>query len=232
MGSIENTPFFCSWSGGKDSCLALYHAMQNGGRPQHLLTMLTEDDKRSRSHGLPLALIQQQSQSLSIPLVVRSTSWDDYEQTFISLLSEFKQEGIETGIFGDIDLDAHRQWCERVCSTVDMRACHPLWQKNRRGLLNEFLGLGFKATIISVKEGTLDKSFLGRILNENTIKDIENAGIDASGEAGEYHTMVTDGPVFSSPVHAVAGDQTLRDGYCFLDVSAVSPDDSDIQSQA
>lgn len=215
MESINGLSLFCSWSGGKDSCLALYHAVRNGGKADRLLTMLEENGERSRSHGLPLTLLQQQAEALSIPLIVRSTSWDDYEATFISTLREFKEDGVELGVFGDIDLDAHRQWCERVCSTAKIQAYHPLWQRSRRELLEEFLALKFKATIIAVKQDALDNQFLGRTLNADVIKDIDNAGIDASGETGEYHTVVTDGPLFSSAIHIKAGDCILRDGYWF-----------------
>ena len=93
MESVNGLSLFCSWSGGKDSCLALYHAVRNGGKADRLLTMLEENGERSRSHGLPLTLLQQQAEALSIPLIVRSTSWDDYEATFISTLREFKEEG-------------------------------------------------------------------------------------------------------------------------------------------
>ena len=110
----KNSPFFCSWSGGKDSCLALYNAICQGGKPRFLLTMLVEDGKRSRAHGLPVTVLEKQDSAMGIPLRVRSTSWDDYEQTFISALMEFKKDGVQAGVFGDIDLEAHLQWTQRV----------------------------------------------------------------------------------------------------------------------
>ena len=219
MNTIKGKHFFCSWSGGKDSCLALYHALQNGGLPKHLLTMFTNQGNRSRAHGLPLSVLETQARSLSIPLVIRKTSWEDYESTFLSVIREFKKDGVDYGVFGDIDLDAHLEWVERVCSLVDIRPYEPLWKRERRDLLNEFLQLGFKATIIVIKQGALSPSFLGRTLDQQVITDMEKTGIDASGEQGEYHTVVTDGPIFSSAIHLQLKDQVVRNGYCFLDVS-------------
>lgn len=219
MKSIQGQLFCCSWSGGKDSCLALHQAIQNGGRPQYLLTMLTESGERSRSHGLPLALLQRQAQALRIPLVMRSASWAEYEAVFISALSEMETQGIRAGVFGDIDIEAHRQWCEGVCATARITAYHPLWQRKRRDLLEEFIRLGFKAMIVTVKQSVMDRRFLGRMLDPALIREIEDTGIDASGERGEYHTVVIDGPRFSAPVPLVIQEQVFHDGYWFLDVA-------------
>jgi len=218
MDSIKNKNFFCSWSGGKDSCLALYRGIQNGGKPKALLTMMVENGKRSRSHGLPRAIIQSQADALGIQSIVRSTSWDHYEQTFVTTLSDLKDQGVEYGVFGDIDLEPHLEWVERVCSSVGVQAYEPLWQTARRDLLDEFLQLGFKATIIAIKQDALNDSFLGRKLNNLVISDLEKAGVDASGEEGEYHTIVTDGPIFTKKIDIESKGQFIQDGYSFLDV--------------
>lgn len=159
-----------------------------------------------------------------MPLVVRATSWPDYEATFVSVLKEFKGLGIALGVFGDIDVDSHRQWCERVCSAANIKPYHPLWKRNRRDLLDEFAGLQFKATIIAVKEGALGRDFLGRTLSAAVVGELEEAGVDPSGERGEYHTVVTDGPIFSTKIDLVSGDCVRRDGYWFLDVSVPRKD--------
>ncbi len=211
--------FFCSWSGGKDSCLALYRAIRKKAIPRVLLTSMTEDGERSRSHGLSLEIVQRQAQSMGIPLVTVNTSWEDYESKFLSAISGFKADGIECGVFGDIDLDVHLEWVERVCSSVGIRAYEPLWKSSRRMLLDEFVNLGFQATIIAVKLEALDESFLGRPIDQQTIADLEKAGVDASGEAGEYHTVVTDGPIFSAPIRFRADGKAVREGYGFLEIA-------------
>ncbi|MDO9541458.1 MAG: diphthine--ammonia ligase [Kiritimatiellia bacterium] len=211
-------PFFCSWSGGKDSCLALYHVLQHGAKPQCLLTMMAEDGVKSRSHGLPQALIEDQARSLGIPVVFRSTSWDNYETVFISALHEFRKEGIAAGVFGDIDVESHRAWVQRVCALADIVPIHPLWKQSRRKLLAEFITLGFKAVIVVLKDDKLDKKFLGKTIDNKTIAELEKAGVDASGELGEYHTVVTAGPIFSSALSLKTKGQVQHEGYWFLDV--------------
>ena len=217
---IAGRPFFCSWSGGKDSCLALYHAIRSGGHPRALLTILSEDGITSRSHALPKTLIEAQARSLRVPSFFRSASWAQYEEQFISALHEFKKSGIDAGVFGDIDLDEHREWVRRVCGVAGITPIHPLWKRNRRELLDEFIGLGFKAHIIVINEQKLGRNFLGKAIDTQTIAAMEQAGIDPSGELGEYHTVVTDGPLFSSPVEIQHTNPEQHEGYWFLKVKA------------
>jgi len=217
--SISGCSFFCSWSGGKDSCLALYRAVKQEGKPKFLFTMLGEDGARSRSHGIPLSVLEKQAQALGIPLVVRSATWDDYESVFVSALHQFKKDGIQAGVFGDIDIQAHREWVERVCLSAKIRAYLPLWNQARRGLLNELLDAGFKASIISLKESALAPRFLGRVINRDLIAELEKLGIDLSGEQGEYHTLVTDGPNFSVAINLEMKNRVLSSGYWFQEVS-------------
>jgi diphthine-ammonia ligase len=210
--------FFCSWSGGKDSCLALYDAIEMGGKPQQLLTMFSDQGDRSRSHGLPRRVIEAQAELIGLPLTIAQASWADYERVFIETIAPFKVDGVTHGVFGDIDLEPHRDWCVKVCTKTELIACHPLWQISRHELLDRFLNYGFEAMIISVKQGVLDSNFLGQLLTQDVIAEFESIGIDACGENGEYHTIVTNGPLFSAPLRLVQNDQVDRDGYCFLDV--------------
>jgi diphthine-ammonia ligase len=221
MGSVpgEGVPFVCSWSGGKDSCLALYRAMQARARPAFLLSMLREDGQRSRSHGLLPAVLGAQAVSLGIPLVTRTASWSDYESVFVAALRGLKDVGVEAGVFGDIDLEDHRLWEEKVCGAAGIEAYLPLWQTDRLTLLDEFLSLGFEALIIAANAEKLGREYLGRALDRELVCEFERMGIDPSGEKGEYHTVVTGGPIFSQPVRLEVGERTLHEGYWFLDVS-------------
>lgn len=139
---------------------------------------------------------------------------------FVSALHEFRQKGIETGVFGDIDIDSHREWVRRVCAMADITPFHPLWKRDRRELLDEFIALGFKAIIVALKGDRLDKTFLGKKMNMETIGELEKAGVDASGELGEYHTFLTDGPIFSSKITLTTKRQVQRDGYWFLELES------------
>lgn len=218
--------FFCSWSGGKDSCLALHKMMASGARPKVLLTMMVEDGSRSRSHGLPISVLKAQASSIGAELSVQATSWQDYERTFVSVLKKMAAEGIHHGVFGDIDLEEHRDWVERVCGKVGTEAHEPLWKRERLDLLDEFIDGGFSATIIAVKEGVLGRDFLGRRIDRPLVRELAAMGVDPSGEKGEYHTVVTDGPAFSKRIRLVEGGTVLRDGYWFLDVESSDWPDS------
>lgn len=216
--TIAGRPFFCSWSGGKDSCLALYHAIRDGGQPHSLLTILSEDGVTSRSHALPKSLLEEQARLLGLRSTFREATWQQYEGEFIAALHEYRKAGIEVGVFGDIDVDSHREWVRRVCAIAGIVPVHPLWQRDRRELLEEFIRLGFKARVVAINEQKLDRSFLGRTIALRTINEMEEAGIDPSGELGEYHTVVTDGPLFSSGIEIKTAGQEHNEGYWFLKV--------------
>ena len=189
-----------SWSGGKDSCLALWRAQKLGLHITHLLTALDESGLRTRSHGVSKALISLQGKSLGMANAFISASWQNYEQDFIRKLTQLNlDEGITQAIFGDIDLIAHREWEEKVCAAARIEAMLPLWNENRLSLVNEFLDAGFKARVTCVDGRFLDDSFVGVEFDAQFITNLPE-GVDACGENGEFHTFVYDGPNFSQPV--------------------------------
>jgi uncharacterized protein (TIGR00290 family) len=197
----------CSFSGGKDSCLALWRAQQQGLDVRTLLVMFEEGGERSRSHALPLSLIQQQAAALRLDLVTRNASWKTYEEVFIATLEELRACGHEVAVFGDIDLQAHRDWEEKVCAAAGVTPMLPLWQEDRRRLAQEVLDAGFKAIVVCVDSRHLGDEFCGRLYDAAFIASLP-ANVDACGENGEFHTFVYDGPNFSTPVPvAVAGSE-------------------------
>jgi diphthine-ammonia ligase len=210
--------FFCSWSGGKDSALALYRAMSAGARPCFLFTMLDEGGKRSRSHGIPLEVLRGQAASLGIPLRTGRASWSEYESVFVAALRELAASGVEAGVFGDIDIDEHREWEEKVCEQAGLEAHLPLWKAAREELLEEFVGLGFEAVIIATNAEKMGREYLGKRLDRALIEELTSLAIDLCGEAGEYHTVVTDGPIFRERLRIRKRKAFLRSGYWFLDI--------------
>jgi uncharacterized protein (TIGR00290 family) len=213
---IAGARVFVSWSGGKDAYLALQRAVRRGAEPAAIVCMLHEDGLVSRGHGLPLALLEEQAAVLGVPLVTRATTWEEYEATFVSLLHELRRQGVKAGVFGDIDLQAHRDWVENVCEVSGLGSHLPLWQEPRRALLGEFLAGGGRATIVAVDSSKLGAEFLGLELDDDVISRLEAAGADACGEEGEYHTMVTHAPLFSHPVTLAWDGIAERDGHYVL----------------
>ena len=180
---------FVSWSGGKDSCFSLYKAIKMGYNPVKLLTMFGTEK-----------IIKAQAESIGIEYVIGKSSFDEYEKIFVSKLKIFKERGINYGIFGDIDLDEHKQWEDRVCKSASMEAVLPLWKMNRKEIVKEFITLGFKAKIVVVNTNMIDIGFLGQDLSVSLVEKIEKCGADPCGENGEYHTIVYGGPIFKKTV--------------------------------
>ncbi len=203
---------FVSWSGGKDSCLAMYKAIEQGYRPKKLLTMFSMENDISSAHRLKEGIIKSQASAMGIEYSVGRALFSDYEEIFVSTLKHFKQQGIDYGIFGDIDLEEHREWENRVSQTASITAILPLWQRSRKDIINEFLDLGFKAKIIVVNTEIFKIKFLGRDLSYALVREIEEFGADVCGENGEYHTVVYDGPIFKHPVDLVYGNDIIPVG--------------------
>ena len=213
---------FTSWSGGKDSSFACYRAVASGLKVRYLLNMITEDGKRSWTHGLSTELLQVQSQALGIPLVQRRTTMASYEAEFKDVLLTLKQEGVRGGVFGDIDLDEHRQWIERVCHDVAITPYLPLWGQAQQKILTDFIDLGFEAVVVVAKADLFGEEWLGRKVDLDFLKELdelrETKDITPCGESGEYHTFVTDGPLFNQRIEILETNKVLREGHWFLEI--------------
>ena len=192
---------FVSWSGGKDSCLALFRAMSQGYKPKMLFTMFSIENDVSSAHRLNEDIIKAQVNALDLESTIGRAKFEDYEAVFVKNLEAFKSQDIQYGIFGDIDLDEHRKWEETVCEKAQMTAVLPLWQEDREKLVKEFIDLGFKAKIVVVNKTMMSPEFLGRYLSHELLEEIEKTGADVCGENGEYHTVVYDGPLFKTPLN-------------------------------
>ncbi len=179
--------------------LALHRALDAGHEVEALLAMFDETGERSRSHALPPSLMQAQADALGIPLLMQRASWSDYEAVFTRQLLRFADQGITHGLFGDIDLQAHRDWEEKVCAAAGITATLPLWHEPRRALVDELLALGYRARVVCVDARFLEAGFCGREFDAGFIADLP-PGVDACGENGEFHTFVFDGPRFAQPV--------------------------------
>ena len=205
-----------SWSGGKDSCYALMLAISKGNRPSVLLNMMNENNKISRSHGLTPSLLNQQAKAIGVPLVGIPSSWEDYENIYIEALKNLK-DTYQTNavVFGDIDLEPHREWEEKVCNAAELKAILPLWQQNRKELVFEMIDNGIKAIITSCNT-ILGHYFLGKEITKQLVEEMEALGVDACGENGEYHTIVVDCPLFLIPVVLPKYSKITHNNYCFL----------------
>ena len=204
-----------NWSGGKDSALCLHKVLQ-GAKYQvnYLLTSVNKVYDRVSMHGVRTSLLQQQADSIGIPLKVielpEQPDMAEYEAIMTQKVSEFTSEGIHQAIFGDIfleDLKAYRE--EKLCP-LGINAIFPLWKIPTKDLMAEFIDLGFKAIIVCVNDAYLDRSFCGRLIDQSFVKDLP-ANVDVCGENGEYHSFVYDGPIFKKPVAFEKGEVVYRE---------------------
>jgi diphthine-ammonia ligase len=187
-----------SWSGGKDSCFACYKAIKEGHDVSNLLIMMS-DPSVSNFHLIRSDMLDAQSEAIGIPIVKQTTTAETYEQDFKNALLKMKAEGVEGIVTGDVfDVALHEAgWLDRICKEVGLTPVRPLWHRDTKQILDEFISAGFKATLVRVKLDLLGMEWLGREINRKFFDDLLKLGtVDPCGEHGEFHTFVTDGPLF------------------------------------
>ena len=218
-----------SWSGGKDGWLALLRARAAGFDVRYALTMFDESGERSRSHAVRPELMAAQTAALKLEPVTVRAPWQDYETNLVAALRALAGRGVDTVVFGDIDIAAHRAFEERVCTAAGLTAHLPLWQQDRGALVEEMFAYGLEAIVVTTDDRFIDGSFCGRRFDRAFVASLP-AGVDACGENGEFHTFVTGGSGFSTGLsvevapryaHAVtfAGRQS---GYHFAPLQAAA----------
>lgn len=204
-----------SWSGGKDSCLACFKAIKQGYDVQCLLSFISRETRRGCFHGIDEKLLEFQAEQVGIPLVLKEVSPDmkRYEEEFKVAVNELKTRGIKSVVFGDIYLDEHKEWVNRVCSEIGVNPLEPLWSVPPLNIMEEFIDLGFKAVIVSCKADLMGEEFLGRQIDRKLIKELQVKNICVCGENGEFHTIVIDGPIFKKPVEITESEAIFKDGF-------------------
>lgn len=212
-----------SWSGGKDSCLACYRAIQQGYDVKLLLNFVSRESKRGCFHGIEGRLLKFQADLIGIPLAQKEVSPDmqKYEEEFKAAVTELRGEDIGSMIFGDIYLLEHESWIKRVCADLNINALEPLWDNSPESIIDEFLKVGFKAIIVSCKADVMGKEFLGRYIDQELVEELKKRDICPCGEKGEFHTLVVDGPIFRKPIEIVEAEPVIKEGFWkhwFLDI--------------
>jgi len=215
MAVLQREALLFNWSGGKDSSLTLYHTLRlSQYEVKYLLTSINEKFNRVSMHGVRVSLVEKQAQSIGIPLrllsVPGTVSMETYDNLMRQSLEQFKNEGIKTTVFGDIFLEDLRKYREDQLAKIGMKGIFPIWKKSTTALVQEFMDLGFKSVVVCVNEKFLDKSFVGRTIDESFINDLPE-GVDPCGENGEFHSFVYDGPIFKQPIAFKRGEIVYRE---------------------
>jgi len=203
-----------NWSGGKDSALALFYVLNNDQiNIRSLVTTVNQDNARISMHGVRETLLNQQAKSIGLPLkkilLSEMPSMNEYNTRMRIMLEEFEADGITHSIFGDIFLEDLKQYRDKKLAEIGMEGVYPLWKKDTKKIMHQFIYLGFKSIVICINTKYLGDAFLGRELDYQFIKDLPE-NVDVCGENGEYHTFVYDGPIFSSPILFEKGEKVFK----------------------
>lgn len=221
-----NERVLLSWSGGKDSMMALYKLRQSPAyNVSGLITTVTEGYNRISMHGVRIELLERQASALGLSLnkvwLPKDASNEEYRKRMHAALIEFREAGISSVAFGDVFLEDVRRYREKLLSEIGMDARFPIWKEDTLTLARAFINAGFKAFIVCVDSKVLDQSFVGRTFDDTLAGDLP-PNVDPSGENGEFHTFVYDGPLFKRPVPCRVGQVVLRESYYYCDLI---PDD-------
>jgi uncharacterized protein (TIGR00290 family) len=211
-----------SWSGGKDSCLALYRILKQNYEVICLLSMVSEKDARNHAHGLQIDILKLQARALGLPLILVDSA-DDYELSLQKSLSLLKQNsGVEAIVFGSLYSKEDRKWNEQVAYTSGIEPLFPVWtsQDNSSKLLHDFISLGFHSVVCRASSKYFDQSYAGKYLDWSFYDEIHQTDSCVMGEFGEYHTFVLDGPIFQKKLDITKSDVVLNSGLWSLDIQS------------
>ena len=211
-----------SWSGGKDSCLALYEIQKSRDyRVAALLTTVTRDYDRISMHGVRRVLLERQASSLGLPLhqvlITKGATNQEYETNLLEAVSAYCDQEIDSIVFGDLFLEDIKAYRDQFLAQHGWHGIYPVWMQNTTEFINQFIELGFKAVLTCVDSKALDQSFAGRTIDHGFLSALP-ANVDPCGENGEFHTFVYDGPNFAQPIAFSVGETVSRDGFWFCDL--------------
>jgi len=211
---LTNKTYF-NWSTGKDSAFALHHLLQDENFSiEKLVTTINAHYQRVTMHGLPVSLLQKQTEAIGIPLQIielpKQPSMTEYEKIMHTALDSLKTEHFTHSAFGDIFLEDLKKYREDNLSKLDISTVFPLWKKNTKALITEFLDLGFKAVIVCASAKYFSEDFVGKTITQELIENLPKE-VDPCGENGEFHTFCYDGPIFKSPIPFTIGDKVYRE---------------------
>lgn len=218
-------PIILSWSGGKDSSLALA-ALQADPAYQivALLTTVTAGYDRISIHGVRRALLAAQAMSIGLPVhevvLEPQSSNAAYDAAVERALADVRARypAVRRVAYGDLFLEDVRRYREERLEPLGFEGLFPLWGQPTDRLAREFVDRGFKARLVCVDTTQLDAAFAGRAFDASLLRDLP-ATVDPCGERGEFHTFVSAGPGLTTPVAYDVGEIVLRDGrfaYCDL----------------
>jgi len=206
---------YFNWSTGKDSALALYYMLKDAQYSvEKLVTSVNSHYNRVSMHGLPVSLLKAQTKAIGIPLEIielpEQPSMADYESIMTKTVNGLKTEQFTHTAFGDIFLEDLKKYREANFAKQNIQTVFPLWKRDTKQLINEFLNLGFKAVIVCANSKYFSEDFVGKIITKALIESLPE-DVDVCGENGEFHTFCFDGPMFKTPIPYSIGEKIHRE---------------------
>ena len=215
---------YISWSSGKDSAYALHEARRTGlAEIVGALTTLNEQYSRVAMHGVRDSVLEAQLAALELPalkvMLPHPCSNEVYEQRLAQACERLRSDGVSHIIFGDLFLEDIRAYRERQLASLSMTPMFPLWRRDTAALAREMVAAGVVAHLVCIDPRRLGREFAGRRFDLRLIEALP-ADVDPCGENGEFHTVVSAGPMFAAPLDIAVGAIVERDGFVFADVTA------------
>lgn len=206
---------YFNWSSGKDSALALYHLLQDEQYAvEELITTVNSHYNRVSMHGLRKELLLEQTNALNIKSSLielpEMPSMEVYEQKMTDIVTRLKDDGFTHSAFGDIFLEDLKAYREKQLAEVGLKAVFPIWKRDTKKLIYEFLDLGFKTIIVCANSKYFNEDFVGTVIDKHFIDNLP-IGVDPCGENGEFHTFCFDGPIFNKPISFTIGEKVYRE---------------------
>lgn len=208
-----------AFSGGKDSTLALDRAIKKGLNVRYLVNIYNEETNRVRFHGFKKEIIKAQADALGLELIQSGSNNKNFEQIFLDGLKILRDKKVDGIIFGDIHLENVKSWFEERTIRFGFEHIEPLWKNTQKTLITEMVNRGYKATITNIDLEKASENWLGKVITKDLIQEFENSEIDLCGENGEYHSFVSNGPVFNYPVEFILGKKTKTKTHATLDIN-------------
>lgn len=189
-----------------------------------LLTTLSQEFQRTSFHGVEKEIMLQQAKGLRMEILLKAIprGMEEYEKEFKRAVNLLKRKGLGGMVFGDIDLEEHREWVERVCKELEIEPVEPLWGEKQENLLREFVREGFQAVVVAAKAELGGENWVGKRVDKKFTEEVETLSrqgkLTPCGERGEYHTLCLGGPIFKASLEIIQASPVFKNGYWFLDI--------------
>jgi len=212
-----------SWSSGKDSAWTL-HVLRRQGEYEiaGLVTTINSAFDRVAMHSSRRSLVEMQAAAAGVPLIAVPLPWpcsnENYERAMKTVCDQAVADGVQAIAFGDLFLEDIRAYRERQLQDTGLQPLFPLWKIPTDALARDMIRGGLRARLVCIDPRKLAPEFAGREFDEQLLQDLPPA-VDPCGENGEFHSFVYAGPMFSSRIPVLPGEQVQRDGFCYADLT-------------